>query len=86
MQFNESEFRCAIDGDEHVELALFGANFGNVDMEIADRIGFELLADGLVAFDVGKFGDAVPLEATMQGRACQMRNGRLQRVESVVEG
>lgn len=86
VQFDEGKLRCAINGDEHVELALLGANFGNVDMEIADRIGFELLPGGPVAFDISKLGNAVPLKAAMQGRACQVRNCRLQRVEAVVEG
>ncbi|WP_155834155.1 hypothetical protein [Halotalea alkalilenta] len=56
MQLNESELRCAIDGDEHVEPALLGVNSGNVDVELADWIGFEFLAGGLVASDVGKSG------------------------------
>ncbi len=30
-----------IAGDEQLELALFGAHFGDVDMKIADRIGLE---------------------------------------------
>lgn len=29
MQFDEGELRGAIDGDEHVQLALFGAHLGD---------------------------------------------------------
>src|SRR5690606_9977178 len=43
MQLHEGEFRCTGHGHEHVQLALFGANLGDVDVEIADRVGLELL-------------------------------------------
>ncbi|NNH67876.1 hypothetical protein HLI17_32280 [Rhizobium laguerreae] len=49
-----------------MELPSLGADFGNVNVEVAERIGFELLAGRLVAFDIGKLGDAMPLKATMQ--------------------
>jgi hypothetical protein len=52
MQFDEGELRHAVDRNEHVELALGGAHLGDVDMEIADRIGFELSLSGDLAFDL----------------------------------
>jgi hypothetical protein len=33
MQFDEGEFRGAVDSDEHVQLALFCAHLGDVDVE-----------------------------------------------------
>lgn len=66
VQFDVGELRCSVDGDEHMELALLGADFGNVDVEVAERIGFELLADGFVAFDIDKLGNAMALQTTMQ--------------------
>jgi len=36
-----------IDRDKQIELAFFGSNFGNVDMEEADRILFESLLGSL---------------------------------------
>ena len=43
MQLDEGELRSAVDGNEHVQLALLGAHLGHVDVKEADRIGLELL-------------------------------------------
>ena len=75
----------AIDCDEEIELALCGPHFGDVDMEEADWIGLELAFGRGFAFDLRQAGDSMALEATMQRRAGQMRDGRLQRVEAIVE-
>ena len=53
MQFDEGELRGSVDGDEEIELALGGSNLGDVDMEIADRIGLELPLGRGFAFDLG---------------------------------
>lgn len=66
MQFDEGELRRSIDGDEHVQLALFGSNLGDVDMKEADGIGLELPADRLVSFDIRQAGNAMALQASMQ--------------------
>jgi len=50
-----------------------------------DRIALKALALRLVTLDVRQAGDAVPLEASMQRRSGQMRDRRLQGVESVVQ-
>ena len=42
MQFDEGELRGPIDRDEEMELSLSGSNLGDVDMEISDRVSFEL--------------------------------------------
>lgn len=42
----------AVDGDEEVELAFSGTDFGDVDMEVADRVGLEALPGAFVAFDL----------------------------------
>ncbi len=52
MQFDESEFRRAVDRHEHIEFALGGAHLGDVDMEIADRIGVELPLGGNFPVDL----------------------------------
>src|SRR6516164_1392915 len=85
MQLDESELRGSIDGDEEIELALGGSNLGDVDMEIADRIGLELASRRGFAFDLRKPGDPVALQTAMEGRTRQMRDGWLQSVEAVVE-
>ena len=85
MQLDEGELRGAVDGDEEVELALRGLTSAMSIWKIADRIGLELALGGLVAFDLGQPADAVALQAAMQRRARQMRDGRLQGVEAIVE-
>lgn len=42
VQLDEGELRGAVDGDEHVELALGGAQFGEVDMNEPDGVALEL--------------------------------------------
>ena len=66
MQFDEGELRGSINGHQKVELALLGANLGDIDVEIAERIGFELALVGLVAVDIRQAGDAVTLEAAVE--------------------
>ena len=68
-----------------MELALRGSNLGDVDMEIADRIGLERAFRRGFAFDLRKPGDPVALQTAMKGRTRQMRDGWLQSVEAVVE-
>jgi hypothetical protein len=36
-----------------VQLALLGSHFGNIDMEVADRVGLELSLCRPVAFNIG---------------------------------
>ncbi len=52
MQLYEGEFRCSVDRHEHVELTFGRAHFSDVDMEITDRIGFELPLGGHFTVDV----------------------------------
>ena len=76
-ELRNRELAGSVNGDKEIELAFFGPNFGDIDMEIADRISFELLPFGFVAAHIRQSGNAMPLEATMQRRACQMRDRRL---------
>jgi hypothetical protein len=50
---DEGELRCPVDGDEHVQLAFFGAHLGDIDMEVADRIALEA-GFGLLTLDSGQ--------------------------------
>ena len=85
VQFDEGELRGPVDRDDEIELALSGSDLGEVDMEIADRIGLELTLGRSLAFDLRQPGDPMALKAAMQRRARQVRNCRLKRVEAVVE-
>lgn len=81
----KGELRGAVDANVQIQLALRRPHLGDVDMEEADRIGFELLPGRLVALDIWQARDAVALKAAMQGRSRQMRDRRLQAIETVVE-
>jgi hypothetical protein len=58
----------AVDSDKYVEITPLGPHVGDIDMEIADRIGLELLLGRLVTFDIAKPADAITLQAAMQWR------------------
>ena len=75
----------AVDGHEQVQLALFGADPCDVDVEVADRVSLEARAFGLVAVDIRQATDAVTLQAAVSRRAGQMRDRGLKRVQAVVE-
>ena len=79
------EFRHPIDGDKEMELAFFGPHLGNVDVEEANRISFELLLRRLVPLDIRQLVDAVALQTAVQRRPRQMRDGCLQRIEAITE-
>ena len=85
VQSSEGELARAIDGHEQGEPALLRVHLGDVDVEVADRVGLEAGALGLVALGVGQPSDAVALEAAVQARAPQVRDGGLEGVEAVVQ-
>ena len=64
---DEGELARAVDGHEQTQLALPGADLGDVEVEVADRVGGEALPLGLVAPDLGQPADPVPLQAAVQG-------------------
>lgn len=59
VQLGKGELRGAVDGHEKVEFALLGPDFGDVDVEVADRISLEALARGLAAVGLRQARDAV---------------------------
>jgi hypothetical protein len=65
MQFDEGEFRGAIDCNQHGEFALLGADLGDIDVEVADGVALELTLVGHVPLDCGQLRDAVALEAAV---------------------
>ena len=84
----DGELGSAIYGDEEVELSFGGGDFGDVDMKVANGIGFELfLFTGCgVAFHLRQPIDPVTLKAAMKGGSRQLRDRRLERIETVVQG
>ena len=85
MKLDESELARPVDGHEHVEPAFGGPHLGKIDVEEADRVGLELGLGGRLAFDFGQAADAVTLQAAVQRRSGEMRKGRLEGIEAVVE-
>lgn len=47
MQFDDGKLRCPVDGDEHIELALFCSDLRDIDVEEADRIALNFFFAGL---------------------------------------
>lgn len=59
---------------------------GDVDVKKADGLALDALPRQHVPVDVGQPRDAMALEAVMQCRARQVRDGGLRRIETVVQG
>ena len=43
MQFDIGELGCPVDGDKQPDFAFAGAQFGDIDVEISDRVSLECL-------------------------------------------
>ena len=65
-ELSDGELGLPVDADEQIELSLGVLNLGNVDVDEADGIPLELLALGLVTFDIRQARDAMTLKAPMQ--------------------
>jgi hypothetical protein len=65
-ELGDGELGSAVDADEEKELALGRLYFGDVDVKEPDGVALELLALGLVAFDIRQARDAMTLKAPMQ--------------------
>ena len=85
MQLDEGELRGSVDSNEYIEFAFLRPDFGNVDVEEADRVGLELFLRGRVAFNLRQPTDAMTLQAAMQGRACQMLDRGLKSIKTIVQ-
>lgn len=66
MQFDIGKFTGPVDGHEEIEPAFCAADLGDIDVEVADRIGFELLLRRRIAIDVRQATNAVALQAAVQ--------------------
>ncbi len=66
VQLDEGKLRGAVDGNQEVELTLFGSDLSDIDVEIAEWVGFEGAFFGLVSRDLWQTRDAVALQAAVQ--------------------
>ena len=84
-QLCNGELAGAVDAHKEKELALFGSDLGNIDVKEADRVAFELLPFRLVTFDIRQARYSMPLQTSVQRRACEVRDRWLQSIETVVQ-
>ena len=66
VQFHIDKLGGAVDGNEEIQLPFCCLNLGNIDVKVAQRVGFEILFYRLVAIDVGQPTDIVTLQTAMQ--------------------
>jgi hypothetical protein len=85
VQLDIGKLASPINGDKEMKLAFCGSHFGNIDMELANRIGLELLLWIFVAFHIWQPFDAVALKAAMQRRPRQVRECWLRAIEAVIQ-
>lgn len=84
-QLDEDEFAGTVDAYIQVQLALGGANLGDVDMEVADGISLELPLGFFVLGHFRQPADPVALQTAMQRRTRQGRDRCLQGIETVIQ-
>jgi short-subunit dehydrogenase involved in D-alanine esterification of teichoic acids len=61
-----TELMSSQEAKQAMPVAFLGADLGDVDVEVADRIDLEFALVGLVAIDLRQARDAVALQAAMQ--------------------
>ena len=66
VQFDIGELGGAVDGHEEIQFAFSRLNLSNINVEVAERVGLELLLGGLVALDLGEAPDVVALQTAVQ--------------------
>jgi hypothetical protein len=59
MQLGAGELAGSIKGHKKIELGLFGAHLGDINMEVADGILLELLLCWFISLDIGQATDAI---------------------------
>ena len=85
MRFDTGKPCCAINGRQQAEPALFGADFGDVDVEIPDRTFFELLFLRLAAFHIWRAADPVTLITAARGGARPMGDRGPQGIQAITQ-
>jgi hypothetical protein len=84
VELDIGELRDPVDGEEHDEFAVGVGEFGAVDVDIANVVGFEPLAlfCGLARWAAR---DAMALKTTVQGTSAEIWNGVLQTAEDIIQ-
>ncbi len=66
MRLDKGELARTVDGDQQIKPAFLGADLGDVDMKVADRVGLEPLLGRLVPVGLRQPADAVALKTAVQ--------------------
>jgi hypothetical protein len=84
VELDIGELRDPVDGEEHDKFAVGVGEFGAVDVDIANVVGFEPLAlfCGLARWAAR---DAMALKTTVQGTSAEIWNGVLQTAEDIIQ-
>ena len=83
----KSKLGGAIHGHEEPELAFLGPDLGEINVEVADGIGLELLLGPAgMALQFRQPADAMTLKTAVQDGAGELRDSGLQGVETVILG
>jgi hypothetical protein len=77
------DLRGAVDGDDHVSRACFGAPFGHINVAVAHGRGLERFLLGRVTLDRWPAADAVPQPPPVQRRSRQVGHGRWSGVQAI---
>ena len=85
MELGKSELGGSVNGHKQIELAFGCLHLDNVNVKVADWVALELLLGRLVALNLWQSRDAMTPQTSMQRRARQMRDSRLQRIKAVVQ-
>ena len=83
-QFSKCELGSAINGDEEIEFAFIATEMADVQVKVANGIGFEALFRRL-AVRFRQTVHTMSLKAAMQAGTGQMRDLLLQGVEAVIQ-
>lgn len=84
-ELGHGKLACAVDANEQKQFALSRLHLGDVNVEEADGVTFELPALWLVVLHVRQSRVAVTQQAPMQGRTLQMWDRWLQGIEAVIQ-
>jgi hypothetical protein len=85
VELDAGEFRDPVDGKEHDQLAVGVAQLATVDVDVADLVGLEPLALLLGLLD-RQPGDAVALQAAVQGAAAEVGEASLRQPNTSSSG
>lgn len=68
-----------------MEFSIICTDLGNIDMKLANRVGFEFLFRFGLSLHIRQAGDTMALVKAMQAGAGETRNAVMERVKAIVQ-